>query len=35
VAYEWFLIDSIPSGRSKMDWTATRPGPVSLTMMFR
>ena len=30
-----FLIASIASGRSKIELTATRPGPISLTMMFR
>ena len=35
VAYDEFWMVSVFSGRSYTDWTATRPGPVSRTQMFR
>ena len=35
VAYDEFWIVSVFSGRAYTDWTATRPGPVSRTQMFR
>ena len=35
VAYEESVMVSVSSGGSYTDWTATRPGPWSLTQMFR
>jgi hypothetical protein len=35
VAREWFVMISVSSGGAKMDCTATRPGPWTLTQMLR
>jgi hypothetical protein len=35
VAGEWLVIWSLASGRSKTDWTASRPGPHNLSHTWR